>query len=231
MAVIKIRGVLVDMLLEIAPDVYGPYVTLDKNGIKQLIAQCLNALYGTMVASLLYYYKFQKTVERNGFTMNPYDPCTANRMVHEKQQTLLWHVDDCKLSHVEYDVNSDFIAVLGGEYESIFEDGSGKMTVTRGKVHVYLGMTLDFSVAGQVSITMLAYIKECLAAFDKAAPTESGTKTSAAPNNLFVVDRDSPRLCKAQAEQYHSIVAKVLFATKRARPDTGTSISYLTTRV
>jgi hypothetical protein len=36
MAFIKIRGVLVDILVEIAPDVYMPYVTLDKKGTKQL---------------------------------------------------------------------------------------------------------------------------------------------------------------------------------------------------
>ena len=33
------------------------------------------------------------------------------------------------------------IEYLRKEYKSIFEDGSGKMTVKRGKVHEYLGMT------------------------------------------------------------------------------------------
>jgi phosphopantetheinyl transferase len=54
MAIIKIRGVLVDMLLEIASDVYKDFVTTDKKGTKQLIVQCQNAIYGTMVASLHY---------------------------------------------------------------------------------------------------------------------------------------------------------------------------------
>jgi len=44
MAIIKVQGILVDMLLEIAPDVYGPYVTMDKKGIKWLILQCLSAI-------------------------------------------------------------------------------------------------------------------------------------------------------------------------------------------
>ncbi len=82
MAIIKIRGILVDMLLEIAPEVYKEYVTTDKKkGNNQLIVQCLNAIYGTMIASLLYYFKFCKTLKREGFKMNPYDPCVANRMV------------------------------------------------------------------------------------------------------------------------------------------------------
>jgi hypothetical protein len=29
------------------------------------------------------------------------------------------------------------------EYESIFEDGTGAMTVSRGKIHKYLGMPLS----------------------------------------------------------------------------------------
>ena len=37
--------------------------------------------------------------------------------------------------------------------------------------------------------------------------------------------------CKKKAKRFHSIVAKMLFVTKRARPDTGPAISYLTTRV
>jgi len=45
MMFIKIRGVLVDILVEIAPDVYKPYVSKDKKGVKQLLVQYQNALY------------------------------------------------------------------------------------------------------------------------------------------------------------------------------------------
>ena len=78
---IRVRGVLVELLIEIASDVYGPYVKLDKKGNKVLILQCLNAIYKTMVASLLYYNKFCRTLKRNNFVINPYNRCTANRMV------------------------------------------------------------------------------------------------------------------------------------------------------
>jgi hypothetical protein len=53
MALIKIQGILVDILVEIAPDVYKSYVLKDKKGNKQLLAQFQNAMYGTMAASLL----------------------------------------------------------------------------------------------------------------------------------------------------------------------------------
>jgi hypothetical protein len=74
MAINKICGVLVDILVKIAPDVYKSYVTTDKKGTKQLLVQCPNALYGTMVASLLDYRKFTKSLTSVRFKINPYDP-------------------------------------------------------------------------------------------------------------------------------------------------------------
>ncbi len=231
MAIMKIRGVLVDMLLDIAPDVYEPYVTTDKKGTKQLVVQCQNAIYGTMVASLLYYRKFCKSLTSIGFVFNPYDPCVANKTINGQQMTIAFHVDDCKLSHRESKEMDNMIEWLRKEYESIFEDGSGKMTVSRGKVHTYLGMTLDYTVRGQVKITMFDYIDEIITAFEKVEPEGSGTKTTAAPDNLFKVDKDCVKLKPHKAQAFHNLVAKTLYATKRARPDTCTAIAFLTTRV
>ena len=44
MATIIVRGALVDVLVEIAPDIYGPYVSTDKKGVKNLILICHNAI-------------------------------------------------------------------------------------------------------------------------------------------------------------------------------------------
>jgi hypothetical protein len=65
-AVVHIRGPLVDILVSIAPDVHGPYVSTNKAGQKVLLVQCLNAVYGTMVAALLYYKKFVKSLQSRG---------------------------------------------------------------------------------------------------------------------------------------------------------------------
>ena len=75
---IRVRGILVDILLGIFPEVYGPYVITDKKGNKSLILTCMNVIYGTMMASLLYYNKFCKYLILCGFKLNPYDPCLAN---------------------------------------------------------------------------------------------------------------------------------------------------------
>jgi hypothetical protein len=120
---------------------------------------------------------------------------------------------------------------LREEYESIFEDGSGQMSVSRGKVHTYLGMTLDYTTPGQVEIRMIDYVNEIIDAFDKAEPKGGGTKSSAATTNIFKVDEDCEKLDEKQATEFHTLVAKTLYATKRARPDTCTAVAFLTTRV
>ena len=240
--IVRIRGPLVDMLVEIAPEVYGPYVTTDKHGNKQLLVECQNALYGTMVASLLYYEKFTASLRSEGYEMNPYDPCVWNKMINGKQCTILFHVDDCKISHVESKVLDDTIAWLRRDYESIFEDGSGEMKVHRGLVHKYLGMTLDFSTKRQVKISMTDYVREIVEAWDKAEleandgfiekkVRKSRNRTSAAPEDLFKIDEDAAKLSKEQATKFHNIVAKALYVSKRARPDTSVAIAFLTTRV
>jgi hypothetical protein len=63
-------------------------------------------------------------------------------------------------------VTGSMIEYLIQEYESIFEDGSA-MTTGRGKIHKYIGMTLDYTVRGQVKITMFDYVDEILTAFNK----------------------------------------------------------------
>jgi hypothetical protein len=89
MAIIKLRGVLVDILVAIAPNVYKSYATTDKKGVRQLVVQCQNAQYGMMVASLLYYRKFTKSLTEIGFELNPYDPCVANKTI-EGNQMIRW---------------------------------------------------------------------------------------------------------------------------------------------
>jgi hypothetical protein len=76
-----IRGLLVDILVSIALDVYGPYVSTTKNGQKVLIVECLNAFYGTMVAALLYYKKFVNSLAKQGFKLIPYGECVASKIV------------------------------------------------------------------------------------------------------------------------------------------------------
>ena len=49
--------------------------------------------------------------------------------------------------------------------------------------------------------------------------------------DLFEVDVDSPRLSKRDSEDFHSNTAKLLFLSKRTRPDICVPVSFLTSRV
>ncbi len=78
--IVCIRGLSVDILVLITPDVYGPYVSTNKSGQKILIVECLNAVYGMMVAALLYYRKFAKSLTKKGYILNPYDGCVDKKL-------------------------------------------------------------------------------------------------------------------------------------------------------
>ena len=71
--IMKIRGILVDILVEMDPDTYAEHVCYDKNGNKLLYVRMLKALYGMIVAALLYYKKFVKDIKKIGFKLNLYD--------------------------------------------------------------------------------------------------------------------------------------------------------------
>ncbi len=116
------------------------------------------------------------------------------------------------------------------------------MKVHHGKTHKYLGMSLDFGHDNQCRITMIDYDDKIVAAYDKAfAELDDGfsavkkkknpARTSTAPDDLFVVDKDAEKLSKESSIAFHHLVAKTLYVSKGARPDVSTAIAFLTTRV
>ena len=71
-------------------------------------------------------------------------------MIDGKQCTILWHMDDLKMSHVDPAVVTAMLGLIDHEHGK-----EGPITVTRGKAHEHLGMTLDCSIKGKVMIKML----------------------------------------------------------------------------
>ena len=120
---------MVDIKCEIYSE-YKDYVTRDNREVRQLLLRCQNALYGKIVSSLLSYFKFAKSLTSIGFEINPYNPCVANKVIEGSQLTMCFHIDDCKLSYRDRKANDIMIKWLLQEYESIFEDGSGKISVS-----------------------------------------------------------------------------------------------------
>ena len=106
--IINIRGVLVYIMC-FNLSTYKPYVNSDREGFKQLLVHLQNNLYGKIIASIIYYRKFTKSLTDFGFEINPYNPCVTNKMVDGSHITICFHVDDCKLSHRKCNTNDHMI--------------------------------------------------------------------------------------------------------------------------
>ena len=109
-----------------------------------------------LTSALLFYKKWCGDLIKCRYKIIPYDPCMANKFINGKQHTVMWHVDDLKISHVDKKVNDEFIKwvdELYGDYEI------GRVKAVRGKKHDYIGMILDYGVPGQVSIDMKYFVQ------------------------------------------------------------------------
>jgi len=59
-------------------------------------------------------------------------------MIEEKQMTVLFHIDDLMLAYLMPYIVTELIRLLDRVYGS-----QDPLTVTRGKIHKYLGITID----------------------------------------------------------------------------------------
>ena len=78
-------------------------------------------------------------------------------MVNRNQCTILWHVYDIKVSHKDATVVTSVLEQINAVY-----DKESPLKVTRGEIHDYLGMKIDFNIPGKVQFTMIDYIQSML---------------------------------------------------------------------
>ena len=136
---VRFTRAMVTLLLEIDHGMYMDYVVVER-GERVMYMELLKALYGTLRATRLFWQKLSKQlIGEWGFTPNKYNDCVVNKMVNGQQMTEVWHIDDLQVSHMDAMEVEKFVKQM--------EDTFGKdtpLTVSRGQVHNYLGMTLDF---------------------------------------------------------------------------------------
>ena len=68
-------------------------------GDKLLYMKVQKALYRMLKSALLVYKKLRRDFEDEGFKVNPYDPCMANKQINRNQINAVWHEDNLKVSH------------------------------------------------------------------------------------------------------------------------------------
>ena len=219
-----LRGKLAEMMVRVDPKLYRKYLITSPRGEPMLYVRLNKALYGLLRSALLFYKKLVGELKAMGFKLNPYDPCVANRIVDGHQQTVTWHVDDLKISHKDPAVNTQLIKALAKIY-------GPRMTVSRGRVHYYLGMDLDYSTAGNVKISMIKYLTNVIQDFPEDITTTAATPAAEHLFKARTVEEGARKLPEEQVQAFHHTVAQLLFTSMRARPDILTVVSFLIKRV
>ena len=120
-------------------------------------------------------------------------------------------------------MNTKFATLLGSIYGQ-------KLTVKRRQIHDYLGMDLDWSVWGKVTISMIKYIYKILEEF---VVMVKRIATTPARDNLFQVRAEelAEHLPEELAAVFHNVVTQRLFLSQRACRDIQLPVSVMTKRV
>ena len=213
-------GYMAKLLVKACP-VYKQFLHTKKNGKKVLYVRLKRALYGCIKSAMLWWTMLSDFLIADGFTLNPYDPCVANKTLPcGKVLTICWYVDDLKISSVNKEAVMGIIKKL--------EDRFGVMRKSFGKKHNYLGMEVEFLDDGSVQFMVPDHIKEAIEDFGEDL---GRTAPNPANKNIFKVDPESILLCEKKRQKLHSLVQKLLWITQRARPDIMVPIAFLTRRV
>ena len=218
----KLVGEFVDIMCKVNPEHEKNVVY--ENGQKVLYMEILQAIYGCIESALRWYELYSETLKKEGFVINPYDRCVANKEINGKQCTIVWYVDDNKVSHVDPQVVTDVIDLMKSHF--------GELTVTRGKKHRFLGMNIEINKDRNIEIEMKDQLLEAVHMFEQADgnKVDEVVNTPARPR-LRDINLECTQLCSEKQEVFHSIVSKLLWTIKRARPDLETAIGFLCTRV
>ena len=216
---IRLSGDDVDMMCSTNPT-YEQFVTMD-HGHKTMFLQLKKALYGCVKSALLWYRLFRDTLQEMGFTLNPYDPCVANATIEGSQCTIVWFVDDNKISHKNPKVVHDVVQRIEAKF--------GPMTKTEGDNHEFLGMKLHFNHENKtVQVLMQSYLDE---AIQHSRLDVRRTAATPATKGLFEVDPQAALLSPPEADRFHSVVCKLLYVALRGRPDILLAVVFLASRV
>lgn len=217
---LKMRGEFVDIMCRVNPE-HVPNVIYEGKE-KVLYLRVERAIYGCIESALQWFIMFTEVLEKQGFELNPYDRCVANKTINGKQCTVVWYVDDVKISHMDQAVLDDITNLMQEEF--------GPMEIVKGDTHAYLGMNITIHRKEKlIEIEMKQQLLETIEAFKGVV--EKSVCSPAAKHIFDTRDGEVEKLNEEMKENFHHITAKLLHIMKRARPDIEVPIVFLCTRV
>ena len=111
-----------------------------------------------------------------------------------------------------------------------FKTEKQELTVTNRNVHDYLRITIDSSDPKLVLFTMYDFLEDILSEVG-ARGDMAGHAVTPAADEVFEIDENSEDLSVEDADSFHRMVVRFLFAAKQTRPDTQLAVAFLCTRV
>ena len=209
----RLDRIMTRMLVEICPE---HKVFVEENGMS--VVQLDKALYGCIEAAALWFADLRAALVRDGFRPNPYDECVFNKFGADGNQiTVVVHIDDLFVSSTSAENLTSFEKFMRSTYAEI--------KVNTGDVLDYLGMTFDFRMPGQVAVTMDNCVQDILVGCGVSSP-----RATPATATLFDT-RDAPKASPEDVKFFRTYVAKLLYLSKRVKPECLVAVAFLTTRV
>jgi len=200
--VVKLENEMVDVFC-VLDNQYDSYVILEKNK-RVLYLRLDKALYGCIRAALLWYELFSGTLQKLGYSINPYDICVANKVIDGQQCTIRWYVDDDIIVHKDHNVVRREIAHI--------EKHFGTMSKVHGSKHSFVGINIEFSGDGAVIIDTNKYFREVIEDFQREGNVIVGTNANPAAPNIFNTTRKNTPLSVELGDVFRCTVAKLLWA-------------------
>jgi hypothetical protein len=202
------------ILCEMYPEIYKDFICDDGT----MVVKLDKALYGLIESAKLWHATLSQALTDIGFVSNAVEPCVFNLEKDGVQCSICIYVDDLFITCADIKL-LDFVTQ---SIKNKFKD----VTINTGKVHSYLGMTMDFTQSGKVKVTQRGFIDDVLFSYGV-----QGKASSPALPDLFTIDESSPLLQDIKREEFHSWSAKLLYLCKRTRPEIMVVVSFLTSRV
>ena len=145
--------------------------------------EVLQEIYGCMESSLMWYELFSETLVKEGWTINTYDKCAANKEINGRQCMIVWCADDNKVSHKDADVVTGVIELTKHHF--------GDLTITTGNKHRFLGVNITMHPKKNIEIEMKDQLQEAIDTFVQHGRDEAiEIVTSPAKRRTREVDSD-----------------------------------------